>query len=152
MTVCLETVGLPHAALLAGMHRICFAEPWDEHAMVDILGMPGTFGYLACGPAEGGRQGVGPQGFILCRVAADEAEVLSLMVLPPFRRRSLAAALLGRAKETARQAGAATLFLEVAADNVAGRALYSAQGFAQVGRRPEYYGPQIDALVMKCNL
>lgn len=35
--------------------------------------------------------------------------------------------------------GVAALFLEVAADNTAGRALYDAAGFSKVGRRADYY-------------
>jgi ribosomal-protein-alanine N-acetyltransferase len=48
--------------------------------------------------------------------------------------------------------GAASLFLEVAEDNAAGRALYDGLGFASVGRRPAYYarpgGPAVAALVL----
>jgi ribosomal-protein-alanine N-acetyltransferase len=152
MTIELLPVAPMHAALLAGMHRICFAEPWDERAMADLLAMPGTYGYLAM-PAAGEAMGPGhPYGFILCRVAADEAEVLTLLVLPPYRRRGLAVRLLAQAMERARLGAANVLFLEVAADNARARALYSAEGFEQVGCRPRYYGNAIDALVMKRRL
>ncbi len=138
-----------HAALLAGMHRICFAEPWNEKAMGELLAMPGAFGIFAAKDAKGAKH---PHGFILCRVAGDEAEVLTLLVLPPFRRAGLAAGLLERAIAAAGQAGAIAVFLEVAADNGAARALYSTMGFKQVGCRPRYYGNAIDALVMKRQL
>ncbi len=133
-----------HAPLLAGMHRICFTEHWDEAAMAAVLAMPGSFGLLADGNP--------PQGFILCRIAVDEAEVLTLLVLPPFRRRGIAAALLGAALAAARAAGVSAMYLEVAANNAAGLALYSALGFQQVGRRPRYYGGSTDALVLKADL
>lgn len=138
-----------HAALLAGMHRICFAEPWEERAMRDLLAMPGAYGILAVSHPAERTDDHRPKGFILCRVAGDEAEVLTLMVLPPFRHRGLAKQLLGRAIDAARHAGASVLFLEVAADNGTARALYSSEGFEQVGCRPRYYGNAIDALVMK---
>ncbi|HXP97883.1 MAG TPA: GNAT family N-acetyltransferase [Telmatospirillum sp.] len=148
MTIDLQPIAPAHAAVLAAMHRICFAEPWDEKAMSELLAMPGAFGFLAA-PKPGEAH---PQGFILCRTAGDEAEVLTVLVLPPCRRRGVATALLARATEMAGQAGATVLFLEVAADNDSARHLYSTQGFEQVGCRPRYYGNAIDALVMKRSL
>jgi ribosomal protein S18 acetylase RimI-like enzyme len=52
----------------------------------------------------------------------------------------------------ARNAGAESLFLEVAADNVGAQAFYSAEGFFEVGRRPRYYRGEIDALVLRRDL
>jgi len=148
MTVDLQPIAPAHAALLAAMHRICFAEPWGEKAISELLAMPGAYGFLATArPGE-----AHPQGFILCRTAGDEAEVLTFLVLPPCRRRGVAAALLARAMAMAGKAGATVLFLEVAADNDAARHLYSTLGFKQVGCRPRYYGNAIDALVMKRSL
>jgi ribosomal-protein-alanine N-acetyltransferase len=40
------------------------------------------------------------------------------------------------------------MFLEVAADNTAARALYAAAGYQQVGQRRGYYAGGIDALVL----
>jgi ribosomal-protein-alanine N-acetyltransferase len=141
----LEPLTIAHAELIAGMHRICFAEPWDKAAMASLLAMPGAFGWLAA------ADGV-PQGFVLARTAADEAEILTLVVLPPHRRRGLGAALIGAAAAEAKRRGAATLFLEVAANNQAARALYTAGGFSQSGTRPRYYGNSIDALLMTRDL
>ena len=137
-------VTLAHAKLLAGMHHVYFAEPWDEAAMQALLAMPGAYGFLA------GQDR--PEGFILCRAAAGEAEVLTLLVLPPYRRVGWAQALLNAAAAAARDAGAEAMFLEVADDNVAGKCLYNAQGFREVGKRPRYYHGSIDALVLRRDL
>jgi ribosomal-protein-alanine N-acetyltransferase len=131
----------PHAAMLAAIHAACFAEAWDAEAMESLLAMPGVFGFLAVNDL--------PQGFILCRRAADEVEVLTLAVLPAVRRRRIAANLLDRARRTARQQGVACLFLEVGVDNEAARQLYAGLGFRPVGRRPRYYGDGADALVLR---
>ena len=133
-----------HAALIAGMHRVAFAEPWNEPAMTTLLAMAGSFGFLA--HAER------PEGFILCRAVADEAEVLTLLVLPPYRRRGLATALLAKAMGAARDLGVSAMFLEAAANNKAALALYSALGFGQVGSRTHYYADGTDALVLRCSL
>ena len=137
-------LGHAHTALLAGMHRICFAEPWDQAAMQALLAMPGAYGFLI-GEAA-------PQGFVLCRAAAGEAEILTLLVLPPYRRRGLASELLTAALDAARTNGAEAMFLEVAADNSAAQELYGSHGFQQVGKRPRYYHDRIDALVLRRDL
>ena len=137
-------LSLAHAELIAGMHHVCFKEPWDAKAMTELLAMPGAYGFLA-----GNDQ---PEGFVLCRAAAGEAEVLTILVLPPYRRTRLGSRLLDAAMATAKEAGAESMFLEVAADNENGQALYAAQGFAQVGRRPRYYHGVTDALVMSKSL
>ena len=93
-----------------------------------------------------------PLGFILCRKAADEAEVLTLFVPESYRRHGVAKALIDRATEEAVAANVRALFLEVADDNAPAIALYSNKGFVEVGRRPRYYKASVDALMMKRTL
>ncbi|CAN5119857.1 N-acetyltransferase [soil metagenome] len=131
------------AALLAALHAPSFHAPWDEAALKELLGQTGVFAAAS------------QTGFILCRVVLDEAEILTLSVLPEARRRGLAGRLTNAAAEIARAAGAERLFLEVAEDNVAARALYARAGFVQTGRRKAYYEtPQgrADALILVLNL
>jgi len=140
-------IGLAHVAVLEALHRTAFAEPWDQRALAGLLSGPGVAGVLAvdAGPATQ------PLGFILCRAAADEAEVLTIAVHPDARRRGVGRALMGACGRRLAGLGVERLFLEVAAGNGAARALYAACGFAQVGRRKNYYarpdGPE-DALVL----
>lgn len=145
MNVELTPLSVAHARLIAGMHHVCFAEPWNEKAMADLLALPGSFGWLAA-------EGEAPQGFVLARIAADEAEILTILVLPPYRRRGLAGRLLGAAIDNAKMQGAAKLFLEVASSNAAGLELYTKVGFIQVGRRPRYYANGGDALLLAKDL
>jgi ribosomal-protein-alanine N-acetyltransferase len=136
------------AAAMARVHAEAFAAPWSNTAFVDLLEGPGVFGLIAA-EAE-------PQGFILCRVAAGEIEVLTLAVLPAVRRRGLAKALVLSALGAARQAGAEAAFLEVADDNPAAAALYAGLGFRRAGVRRAYYdrgtAGRADALVMRLDL
>lgn len=91
--------------------------------------------------------------FILVRVIADEAEVLTIATHPDHRRKGLALALLRRFHALARARGATTAFLEVAADNAPALALYQAAGYARVGQRRAYYArkdaPAADALLLR---
>ncbi len=103
--------------------------------------MPGTFAFQVPGA-----------GFILCRQAADEAEVLTLAIAPEYRRQGLAGRLLDVAIAAAVKVGATAVFLEVAANNTPGLGLYAAAGFIQVGRRRRYYSTAsggIDALILR---
>lgn len=79
------------------------------------------------------------QGLIVVTCAADQAEVVTLGVVPSARRAGLAAALLLAAEQAAAQAGATDMFLEVAIDNTAACALYASAGYVQTGLRRAYY-------------
>ena len=89
---------------------------------------------------------------ILARAIMDEAEILTLAVLPDARRQGLGRDLLRAAMRRAAETDARTMFLEVAEDNGAARRLYTSQGFTEVGRRKRYYANGDDALVMRVSL
>ena len=131
-------------ARLAALHAQAFAAPWSEAEFADLLQQAGVFAVEE------------PDGFILIRVVLDEAEILTLAVRPQARRIGLGGRLVGQGAVRAAQAGAVRLFLEVAEDNVAARALYERAGFAQIGRRKAYYaapdGGRTDALVLGLDL
>ncbi len=142
-----------HASLLSGIHRVCFAEAWEPQSMADILAMPGVSSLFAVdgGSLRPSLTSPGPAGLVVWRVAGDEAEILSLAVLPPWRRSGLGARLLEAAAHAARKAGAELLFLEVAVDNNNAQSLYRGRGFIDVGLRRGYYAGK-DARVMRRNL
>jgi [ribosomal protein S18]-alanine N-acetyltransferase len=134
------------AGSLARLHARCFpADPWSRAALERLLTLPGAF--LRAAPGPGGA----PAGFILALIAGGEAEILTLCVAPGARRRGVARTLLTALYARAQAACAARLVLEVAADNPEARALYAAEGFATVGRRPGYYRRKYgaaDALIL----
>jgi len=142
--VTLREAAAKDAPRLAALHAEAFDDPWTPEALLRLMTAQGAF-VLASG-----------DGFILARALAGEAEVLTLAVRPQARRRGVGRALVEAAATRAREAGAASLFLEVAADNQGALALYRACGFDQVGRRGAYYrrtsGPAMDALVLRKTL
>lgn len=129
---------------LAEVHAKAFDRSWSPQAFSDLLASPGIF---ALGDG---------QGFILCRVVLDEAEILTLAVVPAARRAGLGGDLVRAAASVAADRGAERLFLEVADDNAAARALYVGLGFEPSGRRRGYYaragGDPVDALLFVLNL
>ncbi len=132
------------AQRLADLHAQAFDAPWSAEAFADLLDQASVF---AVGTDNG---------FILIRVVADEAEILTLAVEPQARQRGLGGALVQHGAVEATQRGGARLFLEVAEDNAAARALYAQTGFVEAGRRVGYYaradGSATDALVLARDL
>lgn len=116
---------------LAAIHARCFTlpPPWNAGAFAGLLAAPQVV--LLADPEA--------RGFLLARVVADEAEVLTLAVDPAHRRQGIGAALLARFEVEMRARGAVTAFLEVSDRNPAARALYAAQGWQEAGRRRGYY-------------
>lgn len=87
--------------------------------------------------------------FIVWRVTADEAEIISIGVAPIARRTGTGTALLQLVENDAKKAGAKTIFLEVDEANFPAISLYSKNGFTNIGTRPHYYENGNDAIIMK---
>lgn len=127
----------------AALHAKAFraTRAWSDAEFASLLGQRGVtwYGNHRC--------------FILIRQVADEAEILTLATDPDYQRQGLARATLQQAEDAVTQAGVNLIFLEVAEDNAAARALYASFGYMQVGRRPDYYLPKdgapIAALVLQ---
>jgi ribosomal-protein-alanine N-acetyltransferase len=125
---------------MARLHGGLFAEPWSAASFAELLAHPGALAFLALAPGPAAADG-SPEtvGFVLGRLAADEAEILSVGVARAWQRRGLGRRLVEALAGAARERGARQLYLEVAAGNTAARALYGGLGFAENGRRRGYY-------------
>lgn len=83
----------------------------------------------------------------------EDAEVMTVGVAAPWRRRGVGAALLDGLLAAARAARCRRVFLEVRTDSDGARRLYERAGFRPVGIRRGYYQPEnVDALVMRLDL
>ena len=93
----------------------------------------------------------GIKGFIVMGYEREEALLVAylhtLEVLPEHRNRGIATALLTQAEASARQAGAAILWLHVEEGNQMAIRRYEALGFALRGREENYYPDKKSALV-----
>jgi len=90
--------------------------------------------------------------FVLSRLTAGEAEILSVAIAPNWRGRGFARPLLARHLGRLAGLGARTVFLEVGEDNAPACRLYRRAGFYDVGRRQAYYGGDEAALVLRRDL
>jgi [ribosomal protein S18]-alanine N-acetyltransferase len=143
----LVRLGAEDADRLAPVHATGFARGWSPDEFETILHDRNGIGY-------GARLGTGVLAFALARVAADEAELLTIACAPEWRGCGLANRVLERTLDGVGRAGARALFLEVDAGNVAALALYARHRFVEVGRRKGYYAAEGggDALVMRRDL
>jgi ribosomal-protein-alanine N-acetyltransferase len=121
-----------------------YGEAWTAPQCAGLMPMPGVWVSLA-------RDGSGPIGFALGRIAANEAELLLLAVRREGQRRGVGQMLLERFTLIAGTRGAQRLHLEVRDGNHAIK-LYVKAGFKEVGRRKNYYtgrdGQIYDALTL----
>jgi ribosomal-protein-alanine N-acetyltransferase len=153
-----QAVGAFDLGRLARLHRACFDEPWSKSDLAHLLALPGGVGLLARTTPyrRFGFETRRPVGFSLCRVTRDESELLSIGVVPDARRAGLGTDLVHQSMRQCRAAGANCMFLEVAVDNPAAQALYTREGFAEIGRREGYYrrpgNVRIAALTMRAQL
>ncbi|HKY17293.1 MAG TPA: GNAT family N-acetyltransferase [Rhizomicrobium sp.] len=124
---------------LAALHAACFDKAWDADAIRSMCASPGTFVFWE------------QNGFVMARVAAGEAEILTLAVDPKARGRGLGRKLLDAAIAKATELGAQAMFLEVGSDNPHALALYAGLGFTKVGMRKAYYDGR-DAQLLRLSL
>lgn len=136
------------ASLLSTMHAQAFERRWGEQEFTELL-RGGAIGYGLF------RESV-LLAMLLFRSTSDEAEILTLVTHPDYRRQGLAEKLLVQLMETLAVSGNHSLFLEVREDNLAAQQLYKKYGFTLVGQRPGYYqladGRVQDALVLRRSL
>jgi len=117
---------------IAALHAASFQRGWSEDEIERLLLDRSVLAHRA-------RIGGAVAGFIISRIAADEAEILSVAVARAQRGRGLAQALLRLHLGRLAGLGVGSVFLEVGEDNDAAGRLYERAGFEQVGRREAYY-------------
>ena len=148
-TPAVETASLRDARRLAQLHGESFHRGWGEGEFESMLSERNTLVHRL----RVGRQLVG---FAVSRMAADEAEILSIAVAASHRGRGLSHDLLLTHLGHLAGHGVRTIFLEVEENNQPARRLYERAGFGVTGRRERYYrqpgGEHLNALLMRRDL
>ena len=128
----ISEAGPRDAAAIAKIHAASFRRGWSDGEFESLLIERNT----VCHRTMIGRT---LAAFILSRIAADEAEILSVAVATAWRGRRLANALLNLHLRRLAALQVRAVFLEVDEDNMPARRLYLRAGFREVGRRKGYY-------------
>ena len=144
-----EPASLRDAPALARIHGASFHRGWGESEFESMLAERNTLAHRL-------RMGRKIVGFSVSRIAADEAEILSIALAQSHRGRGLSHNLLLTHLGHLAGRGVRTVFLEVEENNPPARRLYERAGFAVVGRRERYYrqdgGEPLNALLMRRDL
>lgn len=137
---------------MARIHAEGFHRAWST---LEIERLLTDAAVLADAAVVGGDEGK-LAGFILSRRAADEAEVLTIVMTLRCRGQGIAGRLLSQHMKTLAYGGTRVLFLEVDEGNEPALALYRRAGFTEVGRRVAYYrkpdGSAATAMVLRRSL
>lgn len=126
--------------------------PWKRGHFEDALQVGNQAQVLCVG--EGAALRV--LGYFIAMQILDEVHLLNITVAPDCQGQGWALVMLDGLNLWARNHQAQTLWLEVRTSNVRALGIYIAHGFAEVGRRKNYYpaahGGREDAIVMKAVL
>ena len=145
----IEPATLRDAPKLAQLHGASFHRGWGEGEFETMLTERNTLVHRL----KLGRKVIG---FAVSRMAADEAEILSIAIDADQRGRGLSRNLLLTHLGHLAGRGIRSIFLEVEENNQPARRLYERAGFGIAGRRERYYqqpgGEQLNALLMRRDL
>ena len=148
-TAVVEAAAMRDARRLAQLHGESFHRGWGEGEFESMLTERNTLVHRLKASGK-------IIGFAISRMAADEAEILSIAVAASHRGRGLSRDLLLTHLGHLAGHGVRTIFLEVEENNQPARRLYERAGFSVVGRRERYYqqpgGEQLNALLMRRDL
>jgi ribosomal-protein-alanine N-acetyltransferase len=140
----LSDAGARDAGAIAALHAKSFQRGWSDGEVEGLLVARNVVAHRAIA-------GKKLAGFIMSRLAADEAEILSVAVDRAFQGRGLGGKLLMLHLGRLAGYGAQTVFLEVSERNDPAGKLYARAGFREVSRRPNYYG-NATALILRRDL
>jgi ribosomal-protein-alanine N-acetyltransferase len=143
--VTIEPASPRDAYRLAQLHGASFHRGWGEAEFEQMLREHNT-------RVDRLTQGRNVIGFAVSRIAADEAEILSIAVDPKHRGRGLSRNLLLTHLGHLAGRGVRRVYLEVEENNRPARRLYDRAGFGVAGRRERYYkqpgGEHLSAVLM----
>lgn len=126
----------------AEIEKNCFVHPWSEQSIESELMRDNSVFLMAFEENT-------PVGYVGLSSVMDEGYMGNLAVLESCRRKGIGRALMEALIAECKKLELAFVTLEVRASNTPAIKLYEALGFAEVGRRKNYYKePLEDALLL----
>lgn len=132
-----------HVAQVAVLETRCFSDPWSIHSIQREVSNPLSLWLVAV-------DGDAVAGYIGSQTVLGEADIMNVAVSPDYRRHGIGEQLVLALEDRLKAEGVYQLTLEVRVSNAPAINLYHKLGFAQVGRRPNYYShPKEDAYILR---
>lgn len=136
--VTIEKMNESHLDDVAEIENVCFSHPWSRTDLEAQLSIDTSHFIVA---SLNGRA----VGYMGLQIFSGEGYVTNVAVLPEYRRRGIAEALIAAQMKNDMR----FITLEVRKSNAAAIALYEKSGFENVGIRPKFYtDPTEDAVIM----
>lgn len=127
---------------IAAIEQTCFSSPWNYETIEHEINESNTAHYFVA--YSDGKLA----GYIGVWILLDECQINKVAVLPEYRNKGVAKAILLQIIDSTRKRGTRRWMLEVRANNKAAQALYSGAGFVKVGLRKAYYDNPVDDAVL----
>ena len=133
--------------VLASYEKLLFPySPWNTAQFKEeFAGIP-TTRFMSV--AESENKIIGYCGVFLPAPGV-EADILTVAVLPEYRRQGIAREFMRQIEEWSQERGASAMMLEVEQSNESAIELYKSLGYMRISVRMDYYGPGKDAFVMR---
>ena len=137
--------------VLVSMERVLFADsPWSMGQFKEeFKGVPNTRYFLVATNTDDQIVGYAA---VLVVAAGVEADVLTVGVLPEYLRQGIATQFMAELEKWSISKQAPAMMLEVGTENTAAIKLYEKLGYQKISTREGYYGPGLDAFVMRKEL
>ena len=133
--------------VLVSYEKILFPySPWNSAQFKEeFAGIPATR-FMSVAEAE--NTVIGYCGVFLPAPGV-EADILTVAVLPEYRRQGIAKEFMRQIEEWSKERGASAMMLEVEHTNESAIELYKSLGYMKISVRMDYYGLGKDAFVMR---
>jgi ribosomal-protein-alanine N-acetyltransferase len=132
-----------HVSAIAELEAVCFSDPWSENSVASELENPLSLWLVAV-------EGDAVVGYVGSQTVMGETDMMNVAVHPDYRRRGIAKGLIEALIQSLKERDSRCLTLEVRVSNEPAIALYTDFGFAEAGRRRNYYrNPKEDALILR---
>lgn len=135
-----------HVEDVAQLEKRCFHDPWSINSISSELVNELSLWIVAMDGQE-------LAGYVGSQTVLGWADMMNLAVAPEYRRRGIGEELVQQLIRRLKANQVTCLTLEVRVSNLPAASLYEKLGFAEVGRRPNYYrNPREDARILRKEL
>lgn len=145
MSITIVPMSQEHIEGIAQIEKECFSKPWSLNSIKEELTNPTAMFFAA-------TDGDTVAGYAGMNMAADECYMSNIGVLPTYRGKGIANALLDTCIGTAGGMMMKFISLEVRPSNKIAVDMYKNHGFKICGRRKAFYSnPKEDGYIMTLN-
>lgn len=128
---------------IAELEKLCFNDPWSENSIASELNNRLSLWLVAVEDDL-------VVGYVGSQTVLGETDMMNIATHPDYRKQGIGTALINELITELKNRNSHSLMLEVRVSNDPAISVYQKMGFAEVGRRRNYYrNPREDALILR---